>query len=986
MKKFLMLILISFVFITPAFSKNFETTVSTVGVNNVDFYDIELLIKSNGKILIPFKQISELFEIKPVTNHSTHDIIFEYNGKKGKISTNGIIFDGKNISNKQNIYLKKGLMAEVKDEIFCSAEDLEKILKTKIETDEDNLSISVHIDKEMPVPSKNTTKEEFKIRAFHNIYAPNENKKFELNSIGLNNNTLSDSISQYMMGHSQKNFFFNNNTQILLGGKVYDGDYTIDMNTYNYKGELFSFGGLGFNYKNKFKNYEYEIGKPKGIIEKNYNAGTQLLGTQIRNYTPKKENYRDLNGYVDKTSVVKVFFDDEAVKTLSTYDGYYSLNEIFVNKEPKKIKIVELKSDNSEQTILEKTFTNPDELKKGEKHYDIILGASGYNNRLFTQNNYIYELNTKKAVAGIQYQYGISDNIKLDSKLFADRIYYRPENSIWQSFYSADALLTSGTWKNPNNLDGITNLNTIYLQKNNFLSYKLSGGISSARDLSIGKNQLFGYAISAGAKLKNQFGNIETELFNNSPDFYFAGSNGSFINDRLGGGVSFNFSKNGINAFGQYKKYFSNTNHKFAGGLIDFNDYNFGINKNFERFANVRFNITGRDGRNTLAENKSYYYDLNFSKQLTSNIYLEAGKTASNYQTNYKQEYNGSNGFNSLYSTIYTKADYKLPKNIGKITLGHDIVKYDYSGSKNEYNMAKIGYTFPTYKNLTLSIGTGYKYTGNDNGFDFNANLAVRTKTGRTVNINYQFNRTGGFIVNNMFMPTSNRHSINIILNDVWAVLPNSIQSVGFNNPNRGFVDIVAYIDKNNNGKFDKNDVKVANVPIKCNWINENIYTNRKGRVLPAGIDSGIYKVKIDNDKLSATLIDYENKTKMVRVEGGKTTKVEFPLKSCIGNVSGKVSITDDFNRKMDTKDFVVVLLDGNGEEKAYSTLDNNGEFYLSGIEPGVYFVQLDKNIIEENNLLNIENKSIIKVEIPYEYKHFTDIKDINLVYSVISI
>jgi len=51
-----------------------------------------------------------------------------------------------------------------------------------------------------------------------------------------------------------------------------------------------------------------------------------------------------------------------------------------------------------------------------------------------------------------------------------------------------------------------------------------------------------------------------------------------------------------------------------------------------------------------------------------------------------------------------------------------------------------------------------------------------------------------------------------------------------------------------------------------------------------------------------------------------------------------------------------------------------------------VYFVQLDKNIIEENNLQNIENKSIIKVEIPYEYKHFTDIKDINLTYSVISI
>ncbi len=85
MKQFLVTILLSLFFITPVFAKNFETTVSVVAVNNTDFYDIELLLTKDGKIYIPFKQISELFEIKPVTNHSTHDIAFEYENKKGKI-------------------------------------------------------------------------------------------------------------------------------------------------------------------------------------------------------------------------------------------------------------------------------------------------------------------------------------------------------------------------------------------------------------------------------------------------------------------------------------------------------------------------------------------------------------------------------------------------------------------------------------------------------------------------------------------------------------------------------------------------------------------------------------------------------------------------------------------------------------------------------------------------------------------------------------
>ena len=206
-------------------------------------------------------------------------------------------------------------------------------------------------------------------------------------------------------------------------------------------------------------------------------------------------------------------------------------------------------------------------------------------------------------------------------------------------------------------------------------------------------------------------------------------------------------------------------------------------------------------------------------------------------------------------------------------------------------------------------------------------------------------------------MPTSNRHSINIVLNDVWTILPNGIQSVGFNNPNRGFVDIVAYLDKNNNGKFDKEDIKVANVPIRCNWMNENIYTNKKGRVSPVGIDTGVYNVKIDNDKLAATLIDYENKTKIVKIEGGKTTKIEFPLKSCVGNLSGKVSITDDFNRKMDTKDFVIVLLDDKGEDKATQLWITTENFIYPGLNPECILFNWIKILLKKTtfNILKIK-------------------------------
>ncbi len=47
-----------------------------------------------------------------------------------------------------------------------------------------------------------------------------------------------------------------------------------------------------------------------------------------------------------------------------------------------------------------------------------------------------------------------------------------------------------------------------------------------------------------------------------------------------------------------------------------------------------------------------------------------------------------------------------------------------------------------------------------------------------------------------------------------------------------------------------------------------------------------------------------------IYVEPGKTTRVEFPLKSTVGNISGKLLIEDDFERKMPVNDFIVSLFE----------------------------------------------------------------------------
>ena len=99
MKK-LLVIFIALIICLPCFAaQNNETIISYINLNNTGFYDIEIMLTKEDKILLPFKQMAEIFEVKVKTNHATKEIDFETSdGKKGRIGLHYIKFDGKNIS------------------------------------------------------------------------------------------------------------------------------------------------------------------------------------------------------------------------------------------------------------------------------------------------------------------------------------------------------------------------------------------------------------------------------------------------------------------------------------------------------------------------------------------------------------------------------------------------------------------------------------------------------------------------------------------------------------------------------------------------------------------------------------------------------------------------------------------------------------------------------------------------------------------------
>lgn len=965
-------------------SKNIST-VTIANVNDNEFFDVEIIQNKNGEILIPIKQIADILELKLKINHETKDIFFnDY-----KISKNFVFKNNQKLSDKQNIYLKKGFMDEVKDEIFCSDEIVSQIFDTNISVNQNDLSIMIISDKNFSRKQANieSSENEKPYKIYTQIEKPMIKKKFSLDTINFSNSMFSDSATQIYQTSRSNSSSFNNSGILKLEGQAFGGSWQSNFMGNSYKKRLFSFSGLNIKYDKFYKNKMYEIGSISGLQNDNNSSSTGLLGVQIYDHNPKNEPIQNLDGEVEKDSLVNVYINDKLDKTLSTYNGYYTLSDYYYyNNDIKKLELKELSSDGKEKTILTKIFhKNKDkgfDLDEHEKRNIFFTGISGFDDRLFAQDGYFYQTNSKKLTLGFQQKYAIKENLISTSSLTYDKIVAKSQNSIWgENFYNTHSILSMGTYKNPNNLEGITVSNSIDWLKSENL--KLQSNIKASYAKNISNNEsLFGYSAEARSIFEKENLRFTLGLYNISPDFYQSGSRFGFISDRLGGKIGLSYQYKNWSTNGTYNKYFSNTLNKIDGGLIDFDEINFNIRGNLKNIAQIRYQINSRNGQNNLGEISNIFQDLNISKTFRNGFLIEGGEQKSSFSSEILDFGNSQNSFISDYSTIYLKTAYQFKNNKGRLELGHDITEYSSLNHSNSYNMIKVGYNFPEFKRFLLYLNLGYKYSGLNRGFNYSASLGYKTKTGMVVSLMYRYDTDMGYMFDNMYMPTSQRHSINLTFNDTIAVTPSGLKSIGQENLT-GLVEVRTFLDKNNNGKFDKDDIGVENIPIKMSKLGGTFYTNKRGKTLITTQDQGVHQVYVKEEELPCNLSiskGSQNK-KLVIVKPSQQTQLDFIMTSSVGNIKGNLKVIDDFGRVKSIQDFIVVLHDKNDIEIAYSTVDELGNYYFSGISPGEYTIKLDENFQKKYNLIAYEDKGILNVEIPFIYKESIEINNKNLIY-----
>ena len=267
--------------------------------------------------------------------------------------------------------------------------------------------------------------------------------------------------------------------------------------------------------------------------------------------------------------------------------------------------------------------------------------------------------------------------------------------------------------------------------------------------------------------------------------------------------------------------------------------------------------------------------------------------------------------------------------------------------------------------------------------------VGYRAKSGQMMNVGYQYSKNGGYFIDNMFTPTTNRHSVNFIFNDAYQLFSHGFKSIGDEYEDKGIFEAIVFIDTNKNGKFDKKiDIPMKDIPITASWSNELEYTNKSGRISSSSLTSGVYKISLDMNTLPITVAPLSNDliTKTVKIEKGLATKLELPLTSTVGSVSGVLKITDDFQRDLRITDFIVVVIDSDGKEVNYSTVDASGQFYISGLAPGKYTLKLDEKFVDAYGLEKLQNLSERSIFIPFDYENPIDVVNQNIEYKTLSL
>jgi hypothetical protein len=366
------------------------------------------------------------------------------------------------------------------------------------------------------------------------------------------------------------------------------------------------------------------------------------------------------------------------------------------------------------------------------------------------------------------------------------------------------------------------------------------------------------------------------------------------------------------------------TSQFFTKGFVSENRLQ--INENTPNFINE---IRLRNGIKFFDQNIASTYTIQHTGATSSNNYLLSSQHSltlsksiafvNNLQLNLRK--------NSNISTGIFNATYQYKKNI----ILRGTVNYSPLFSKNffttssfnaNYNMGFFGIT--TSYNINLIQNTGSYMIGfNINSKYLTTTIQLGNDSSVSTNINLSFNR-------------------GITFDGIKPKINTSTVASG------GIIEINAFIDSNNNGKWDFDELPAQGVGVKISGSIQKEITDAKGKSFVVGLPVE-YPVLFDAETGLMTDASYKPAASIKRkiiLKAGAPLKIFVPIVSTI-DIDGIISVQMD-NEKIPVSNVDVYLINHRNEIVAIATTTPEGYYIFSNIVKGVYKIKVAKEKIAQ--------------------------------------
>jgi len=974
--------------------KKVKTSIIRLRINDRLGYDIEAVIFPDNQVSVPIKYLANLVEVETTQNHLTSSITFEQPFTQEKITVdhqNKQITVGSNIISNIDpklVYFKEGFI--VSDDIYVPRNIADELLNVKtsfspskylLELKTTNILRAIVKMDENP----NETSSFVYAESFQSITEnESENKLFNIKQLNYNLGSSSNrSISDNITSNSS-----NANAGIMATGSLLGGDYQIGTNSL-YSESSMEINGYRASLDYKRGKYDLSLGKTNAILSQLAASGASIWGFRFGTAGANGGSIdipRYITGRADENSSVELYINDIFSERQHVKNGEYVFDTIkYPHDYSVKIRVEQVSQDNSRKVIYEHKFSLDRRLLvQGQKQLLLFSGIdnNGLNERckLFGDNldGGLYE--PLRFITGSKFRLGILEKLTMGVNYADSIIIKNPANmepNTTNSLYVAKAFRTGRT-----SSGSVMSMDMDYVPFKN-LRLNTEGGFSKAKskiDPSYdpdGKD--FGGLVSADYNKKGL--NLNLKGFSYGPDYY-SGTTTNLIDQR---GVDLNSSISlGKASFsGNIRRYNSNLDNYFKGGIAKVLEYRSSISGNVDDYSTVSFGISSFDTENSIYKECNSAFDITYKRKFSPNVDL----TLNSIHNTLKQD---NNDLNTTYKSTNQLFNMELDYNTKKLGIFRFIHQsYLMNTTKKLFTdpdsvsrdfTLRLDRSSKFNKGISISPVVGYRYSGDNKGIITGLSASHKFQSGAQLVLSYIYNSNSSDTIGGNILIGGNRsHSLTF----------NLVQSVNFGvkklvnaksgettsiNPDNGIVKGTVFADLNQNGIKEADETGIPGIDIKTSNGTKTT-TDKDGNYFIANLSETTHKFGIDKENLPAiytpTVANAVVNVKLKRVYVANLGIIASP-----GSVSGRVTIDKG---GLNNSQVIVQILDKNGKEVKYTTTDSKGYYNIDSIPAGEYSVIVCKDYLE---YLGLEDKKEIKhlIVIPNVIDDFVDIKDVDII------